>query len=110
VEASRYDLLLEPSRSGVDIRSLPLFVTAFDHALADVNVEYAAKRDSARLGLPRLHLMRPGWSERLCRQEFAQGRRDVQHKWTVLTPEWDTRSREEVLTTLDEAERPGVGA
>jgi hypothetical protein len=109
VEASRYDLLLEPA-PGADIRSLAILVTAFDRALADVNVEYAAKRASGRLGLPRLHLMRPGWSERLCRQEFAQGRRDVQHKWSVLRPEWDASSRGEVLATLDEAERLEVGA
>jgi hypothetical protein len=102
VEASRYDLLLEPSPPGADSRSLIALRSAFDHALADVNVEYAAKRASGRLELPRLHLMRPGWSERLCRQEFAQGRRDVQHKWSVLRPEWDAGSRIEVLATLDE--------
>jgi hypothetical protein len=110
VEASRYDLLLELARPAADTRSLAILSTAFDRALADVNVEYAAKRASGRLALPRLHLMRPGWSERLCRQEFVQGRRDVQHKWTVLRPEWDASSRDEVLTTLDEAARLGVGA
>jgi GH3 auxin-responsive promoter len=110
VEASRYDLLLELTRPADDVRSLSGLRDAFDRALRDVNVEYAAKRVSERLGLPRLHLMRPGWSERLCRQEFARGRRDVQHKWGVLRPEWDASSRGEVLATLDEAERLGIGA
>jgi hypothetical protein len=105
VEASRYDLLLEMSRPP-DVRQLATLGRVFDGALAEVNVEYAGKRASGRLAMPRLHLMRAGWSERLCRKEFAEGRRDVQHKWNALRPEWDVASRAEVITTLDTTAPP----
>jgi hypothetical protein len=95
VEASRYDLLLEPAPTGRGAAPDP-FAAAFDLALAAVNVEYASRRASGRLGPPRVHLMRPGWSERVCREEVARGRRESQHKWVALRPEWDDVSRREV--------------
>lgn len=95
VEGARYDLLIELAHPAAG--ALGAFATAFDRGLAGVNPEYASKRASARLAPPRLHVMRPGWSERLCRQEFARGRRDVQHKWSAMRPEWDDASRAEVL-------------
>jgi hypothetical protein len=101
VEATRYDLLVEPAPAEGAAAPAP-FVAAFDRALAEANVEYASRRASGRLGLPRLHLMRPGWSERVCREEIAQGRRESQHKWSALRPDWDDVSRREV------AEQPGT--
>jgi hypothetical protein len=102
-ERSRYDVLVElSSPAGADrLREL---ATRFDRALAAVNVEYAGKRASGRLAPPRLHRMRPGWSERVCRQEFARGRRDVQHKWSVLQEAWDEASRTEVVEGVDVSE------
>ena len=75
------------------------FLATFDTALASVNVEYASKRASRRLAPPRLHLMARGWSERLCRAEFADGRREHQHKWKAVALEWDEASRLEVART-----------
>jgi hypothetical protein len=49
--------------------------------------------------------MREGWSERLCREEFERGRREIQHKWSVMRPEWDDTSRAEVFQRLDGLER-----
>ena len=62
-----------------------------------MNIEYAAKRASSRLQAPRLFFMRPGWSERVCRAEIAGGRRESQHKWSALRPEWDETSRRDVV-------------
>jgi hypothetical protein len=96
-EASRHDLLVELPRPAAGARVLAEFAAAFDRALTGVNVEYAGKRASARLGPPRLFVMRPGWSERLCRADFARGRREAQHKWSPIAPEWDEASRAEVV-------------
>jgi hypothetical protein len=104
VEASRYDLLVEAAGAATS-RSLGVFAGVFDRALADVNHEYAGKRDSGRLAAPEICRMRPGWSERLCAAEFAGGRRDVQHKWNPMRAEWDAMSRTEVLERLA-GERP----
>ena len=98
VEATRYDVLIEPV-SGEGLGSAQEFLAAFDATLASVNVEYASKRASHRLAAPRLHLMARGWSERLCRGEFAHGRREHQHKWRAVAEEWDTVSRGEVERT-----------
>jgi hypothetical protein len=106
VDASRYDLLVE-RREGLPGDPTWLgFLAAFDEELASLNVEYAAKRASRRLGAPRLHLMRPGWSERLSRAEFRNGKREVQYKWAAIRLEWDAASREEVIRTLDPAADP----
>ena len=105
VEAARYDLLLELERPADERRRLAHFAAAFDRALAEVNIEYGSKRASARLAPPRLCLMREGWAERRCREEFAQGRREIQHKWSVMRPEWDDTSRAEVAELFDGADR-----
>lgn len=107
VDAVRYDLLVELPAPAAPT-ALHGFVEAFDRALAVVNVEYEAKRASGRLALPRLLVMRPGWSERLCRQEIAQGRRESQHKWSALRPDWDAVSRAEIAHAVDGCAGPGV--
>ena len=101
VDACRYDLLVEPSGVGLDEIGARTFACAVDEALARINLEYAAKRRSRRLGPPRLSVMRSGWAERQCRAEFARGRREVQHKWPALRPEWDEESRREVVRTWE---------
>jgi hypothetical protein len=101
VDGSHYDLLLESPRALAATPALADFAVAVDEALSAVNCEYQAKRASARLGPPRLFLMRPGWSERRCAQEFAAGGRETQHKWSAMRPEWDEASRAEVLHRVD---------
>lgn len=105
VEQARYDLLLELTREADTRRRLGEFATAFDRALGSVNVEYASKRRSGRLGSPRLCVMRRGWAERVCRDDFARGRRDAQHKWSALRPEWDAVSCADVVERVDDVER-----
>ena len=102
VEAARYDLLVEPTPAG-PAAAPASFAAAFDRALSEVNIEYAAKRASSRLQAPRLFVMRPGWSERVCRAEIAGGRRESQHKWSALRPEWDETSRRDVVRGLEHA-------
>jgi len=108
VEAARYDLLVEPSARVERGSELARFAAAFDRGLAEVNVEYGSKRASARLARPRLCVMREGWAERRCREEFAGGRREIQHKWCVMRPEWDDPSRNEVLELVDGLERDEI--
>jgi len=101
VAAARYDLLLETPRALTPTPAWADFAVAVDGALAAVNCEYQAKRASARLGPPRLFVMRPGWSERSCAQEFAAGGRETQHKWSAMKAEWDEASRAEILHSVD---------
>jgi len=107
VENARYDLLVELPRPVDGARALDDFVTAFDRALGAVNIEYASKRGSARLHRPRLFVMRPGWSERICQTDFARGRREAQHKWSAMAQAWDDASRAEVVQSVDPAAARG---
>jgi hypothetical protein len=102
VERVRYDLLIELPRPVSDPRVLADFAGAFDQGLGEVNQEYASKRGSARLRPPRLFVMRNGWSERICQADFARGRREAQHKWRAIVPEWDEASRAEVVQCVNE--------
>jgi hypothetical protein len=102
VDACCYDLLVEPRDAALDDIGAEAFVRSVDEALGRVNVEYAGKRRSGRLGAPRLAVMRRGWAERLCRAEFARGRREGQHKWRALAAEWDPDSRGDVVRTWRE--------
>lgn len=102
VDAWRYDLLVEPNGPGLDEIGAEAFLRAVDDALGRVNKEYVAKRRSHRLTMPRLCVMRTGWAERQCRREFARGRREGQHKWRVIQPEWDPAGRADVAWIWEE--------
>ena len=102
VEASRYDLLFEPTRADAEDEELRRFVRAFDESLCEVNVEYPTKRKSGRLHLPRLFVMNPGWAERVVRSDVVeQGRRDSQYKWAYIQQAWDERTRAEVHRAIE---------
>ncbi|PSN12750.1 acyl-CoA synthetase [filamentous cyanobacterium CCT1] len=83
-QAMRYELYWEtsdsPSQSWIE-----QLLSALDVALADNNVEYGQKRASQRLNSPCLHRMKPGWAEAAQREAIAQGQREAQYKWPVLT-------------------------
>jgi hypothetical protein len=102
VDGLRHDLLVEVGAAVAEGRAREL-AAAFDRRLADLNIEYAAKRRSGRLGPPRLHVMRPGWAGRATWAEIAGGRREQQYKWRALAPAWDDESRVEVVLTVDPA-------
>jgi hypothetical protein len=100
VDQSTYDLLVESTSTTAGSAQATTFITAFDAQLSTLNLEYASKRSSLRLGAPRLHIMKPGWSEQLCRREFTGGKREVQHKWAPITQQWDEASRQDIVTTV----------
>ncbi|MEC9073378.1 MAG: GH3 auxin-responsive promoter family protein, partial [Myxococcota bacterium] len=101
-DASRYDMLFEPTRSDTGDEELKRFVHAFDQSLCEVNVEYPTKRNSGRLHLPRLFVMNAGWSERVIRTDvIEQGRRDSQYKWNYIQQSWDERTRAEVARQVE---------
>lgn len=86
-ENNRYDIYLE-IKGGVShalLRNEAL--SAIDRALGKVNIEYAQRRASGRLGSPRLHLMRSGWANQISRRQIASGKRDTQYKWPLLSAE-----------------------
>ncbi len=102
VEAARYDFLLEPTTGDVPQEGLERFVQDFDTQLGECNMEYRGKRKSKRLRLPRLYVMRPGWSERIWRADvISAGKRDAQYKWPFIRLEWDERNREDVVQSID---------
>ena len=107
-EAARYDLLLEPRDSGCSEAALSAFVEAFDAQLSALNMEYAHKRKSKRLHIPRVHQMRPGWSIEHQRADVASGKRDGQYKWPYVRNEWLELSRAKVARTLDIAPHPST--
>ena len=102
VACYRYDLLVEPQASGLSIDDLRRFLEAFDGHLKGTNIEYAHKRKSRRLHLPRLHEMARGWAARRQKEDVLErGKRDGQYKWPYVTNRWLAASRDEVVRTLD---------
>ena len=71
----RYRFGVEPSTELDDSRGRELLEAAED-GLREVNVEYAAKRDSLRLGPPRLDVLEPGAFERYRADKVAAGAPD----------------------------------
>lgn len=75
-------------------------VLALDQSLARLNVEYAQKRASKRLGAPRFHVVRPGWAEAERRRFINVGRRDVQFKWKILCLEASNDDQQAIIRTI----------
>jgi hypothetical protein len=102
--ANCYQIYLEVkgrvSHASLKTEVLPLI----DSALARVNVEYAQKRASRRLGAPRLHLMCAGWANELSRRQIVSGRRDTQYKWPLLCPEPQPEDAPFIMCTIEAAD------
>ncbi len=62
------------------------FLNCFDAQLKTMNPEYADKRDSKRLGRPRLKLLAPGTYARLRQQRVMEGAPEAQVKIPLLSP------------------------
>jgi len=75
----RYALFVEvsPSTSADELRR---FGARMDEALCRLNIEYAAKRDSQRLGAPVVKRVSPGAYEALRQQRVAEGAPEAQLK------------------------------
>lgn len=83
-DRSRYILRMEFAGHAEEQQALT-FLQEVDLYLKQVNIEYKAKRDSARLNAPIMHVMREGWYERGRRQQAASGKRVFQAKTEVLS-------------------------
>lgn len=90
-----YDLLVECA-GGASARAQD-FASAFDTILRELNIEYAQKRGSERLGPPRPVAMTPGWAARRRRADVEQGgKREAQYKWPYFLSQWDESARAEI--------------
>jgi len=97
-ERSRYILRVEFAGQ-TEERQQVTFLREVDRYLKQVNIEYKAKRDSARLGAPVMHVMREGWYERGRRELAASGKRVFQAKTEVLS-----RAKAETVVVRPEIE------
>ncbi|MBN1687906.1 MAG: GH3 auxin-responsive promoter family protein, partial [Candidatus Omnitrophica bacterium] len=86
-ENSRYCIYIETSGDVSEEILRDKTIPLIDRALRKVNVEYDQKRASKRLKLPAIALMKRGWAEDECRRFLEAGKKDVQFKWRVLSPE-----------------------
>ncbi len=97
-ERSRYVLRVEFAGHTQESQQLA-FLRETDRYLKQVNIEYKAKRDSARLGAPVMHVMREGWYERGRRELAESGKRVFQAKTEVLS-----RAKAETIVMRPEIE------
>ncbi len=84
-DRSRYLFRAEFSSLPSDEEKAKIFLHSVDQALQKLNIEYAEKRKSQRLGAPVLHIMREGWYERERKRQVAEGKRMFQAKTEVLS-------------------------
>jgi len=89
VKKSLYVFFVELDGVMPDRERLSQLLHELDAGLQELNVEYAQKRDSRRLGAPLLWVMKSGWFERKAGATLQRGGRDVQFKAQLLgtTPE-----------------------
>ena len=89
MEKSLYVFSVEVDGAMPSQGTLVQLLQELDMALRELNVEYAQKRESQRLGAPILCVMKPGWFERKGQIIIQRGGRDTQFKPQLLcaTPE-----------------------
>jgi hypothetical protein len=101
VDGCRYDLLFEPQEGNHSDQALTDLLERFDKHLMNINMEYATKRKSRRLHIPRFHEMAQGWATRRQREDVLKlGKRDGQYKWPYIRQDWSPETRQEVIKTL----------
>ena len=84
-ERSRYTLAAEFDGLPPSQDQLVRLLNAWDSRLAQLNLEYAQKRESRRLNPPVLWVMKAGWFERKGNSAFQRAGRDVQFKAQLLS-------------------------
>ena len=89
VEKSLYVVSVELDGVMPSRQSLVQLLQELEVGLRELNVEYAQKRESGRLGAPVLCVMKRGWFERKAQAILQRGGRDTQFKAQLLcvTPE-----------------------
>jgi hypothetical protein len=104
VEKSLYAIAVELDAVPPGPASLVRLLRELDAGLRELNIEYAQKRETRRLGAPLLCVMKPGWFQRRIHAASQGGGRDVQFKAQLLgtTPE-DPKEIQFVVDSSDEA-------
>ncbi|HEX6438903.1 MAG TPA: GH3 auxin-responsive promoter family protein [Candidatus Binatia bacterium] len=89
VEKYLYVFSVELDGVAPSTETLVQLLQELDSGLRELNIEYAQKRESRRLGAPVLCVMKPGWFERKAQIILQRGGRDTQFKAQLLcvTPE-----------------------
>ena len=82
---SRYVIAVECDGAAPPQPALARFLGEIDAQLRRLNIEYAQKRDSRRLGGPVLWVMRSGWYARKTAAALARAGRDAQFKPPLLS-------------------------
>ncbi len=85
VEKSLYAFAVELDGVTPAQERLSLLLHGLDARLQELNVEYAQKRESGRLGAPVLCVMKPGWFERKANATLPRGGYDAQFKAQLLS-------------------------
>jgi GH3 auxin-responsive promoter len=85
VAESRYAFSVELDGDMPAQNCLAALLSELDLHLRRLNIEYAQKRDSQRLGNPVLWVMRSGWFERKAQASLTRAARDVQFKAPLLS-------------------------
>ena len=81
-----YEILIQFTEKTAPNVSQNKLLVSIDNYLSEVNLEYASKRKSNRLNLPRLHLMDASWALDTRKQFASEMGNDVQYKWqTTVT-------------------------
>ena len=83
-EKSRYAFSVELDGLSPTQEQLRRLLQGLDSCLSEVNVEYAQKRESGRLGAPVLCVMKAGWFERTDGAFSQRSARDAQFKARLL--------------------------
>lgn len=81
---SRYDILLSLHKK-CETQKLKNLISMFDDELKRLNIEYKKKRDSQRLGLPKIKIVKEKEYEKMHRTKVDAGAHDSQVKITSLT-------------------------
>ena len=107
VAQSRYEFSVELDGANLPQEgALTRLLAELDTRLGKLNVEYAQKRESRRLRVPVLCMMKPGWFERKTRASLTRGARDTQFKAQLLSPTPEDQS--EILRVIELTVKPGA--
>lgn len=104
LEKSRYAFLVEFDGPHPTEHALSQLLGELDTCLQDLNIEYAQKRESGRLGAPILCVMKPGWFERKANAVLESGARDTQFKAQLLSSAPEDPG--EIMLIFEQAQRP----
>lgn len=106
LEKSRYAFLVEFDGATLPKEALSCLLNELDSRLHQLNVEYAQKRESLRLGAPVLWVMKPGWFERKASSTLQRATGDVQFKAQLLSAAPEDSS--EALLIVEKTDAPAT--